>query len=218
MNDSLALLGLATTPLELISFVLAVVTVLLNIRQSHWAWLFSILSSATYALVFFDARLYGDSGLQLVFIGLSVWGWRQWLKVKVGNGGAALKMSRLSGRGWGLSVAGWLAGFGVLAWFLHQYTDTDVPRIDGFLTAGSLLGQSLLARKKLENWYVWIAVDVLYVGLYLYKSLMLTAILYAIFIALALAGLRAWRRVEMSRVEMSRVEVSRVEVSRRGQR
>jgi nicotinamide mononucleotide transporter len=81
---------------------------------------------------------------------------------------------------------------------LHQYTDTDVPRIDGFLTAGSLLGQSLLARKKLENWYVWIAVDVLYVGLYLYKSLMLTAILYAIFIALALAGLRAWRRVEMA--------------------
>lgn len=211
MNDSLSLLGLATTPLELISFVLAVVTVLLNIRQSHWAWLFSIGSSATYALVFFDARLYGDSGLQLVFIALSVWGWRQWLKVRVDDGGA-LKVSRLSGRGWGLSVAGWLVGFAALAWFLHQYTDTDVPRIDGFLTAGSLLGQWLLARKKLENWLVWIAVDVLYVGLYLYKSLMLTALLYAIFVALALAGLRAW-----SRAEASRVEVSRVEVRQRGQ-
>ena len=195
MNDHLNLLGLATTPLELISFVLAVVTVLLNIRQNHWAWLFSILSSATYALVLFDSRLYGDTGLQLVFIVLSIWGWCQWLKVGSDDGGG-IEVSRLSARGWCWSVAAWLAGFAILAWFLHGYTDTDVPRIDGFLTAGSLLGQWLLARKKLENWVVWIAVDVLYVGLYLYKSLMLTALLYAIFVALALAGLRAWSRVE----------------------
>ena len=63
---------------------------------------------------------------------------------------------------------------------------------DGFLTAGSLLGQLLLSRKKLENWYVWILVDVLYVGLYLYKGLMLTALLYAIFVVMAIAGARAW--------------------------
>jgi nicotinamide mononucleotide transporter len=208
MNASLNLFGLATTPLELISFVLAVITVLLNIRQNHWAWLFSILSSATYALVFFDARLYGDTGLQLVFIGLSIWGWHQWLKVKpkvqVGSDTAAasIGVSRLSARGWRSSAAGWLAGFVALAWFLHHYTDTDVPRIDGFLTAGSLLGQWLLAQKKLETWYVWIVVDVLYVGLYLYKSLMLTAILYAIFVALALAGLRAWQRSSRSDADL----------------
>jgi nicotinamide mononucleotide transporter len=200
MNDSLSLFGLATTPLELISFVLATITVWLNIRQNHWAWLFSIVSSATYALVFFDARLYGDTGLQLVFIALSLWGWHQWLSVKVkatsdsSAGADALKVSRLTARGWRGSVIAWLAGFAALAWFLHQYTDSDVPRIDAFLTAGSLLGQWLLAQKKLETWYVWIVVDVLYVGLYLYKSLMLTAILYAIFVALALAGLRAWQR------------------------
>ena len=196
MNDSLSLLGLATTPLELISFVLAVITVWLNIGQNHWAWLFSILSSATYALVFFDARLYGDTALQLVFIALSIWGWREWLKLKGGSNSVAatLSVSRLSARGWRGSALGWLASFVALAWFLHQYTDSDVPRIDAFLTSGSLLGQWLLARKKLETWYVWIVVDVLYVGLYLYKSLMLTAILYAIFVALALAGLRAWQR------------------------
>jgi nicotinamide mononucleotide transporter len=202
MNDSLSLFGLATTPLELISFVLATITVWLNIRQNHWAWLFSILSSATYALVFFDARLYGDTGLQLVFIALSLWGWHQWLKVKVkakagsdsSAGADALKVSRLSARGWCGSAIAWLVGFAALAWFLHRYTDSDVPRIDAFLTAGSLLGQWLLAQKKLETWYVWIAVDLLYVGLYLYKSLMLTAILYALFVALALAGLRAWQR------------------------
>jgi nicotinamide mononucleotide transporter len=199
MNASLSLFGLATTPLELVSFVLATITVWLNIKQNHWAWLFSILSSATYALVFFDARLYGDTGLQLVFIALSLWGWHQWLSVKADSDGssaavAVLPVSRLSARGWWLSAISWLAGFAALAWFLHHYTDSDVPRIDAFLTAGSLLGQWLLAQKKLETWYVWIVVDLLYVGLYLHKSLMLTAILYGIFVALALAGLRAWQR------------------------
>ena len=192
MNQTLPLFGFATSPLELISFVLAVLTVLLNIRQNHWAWLFSIVSSATYAVVFFDARLYGDMGLQLVFIAVSVWGWYQWLYGRAGN--APLPVSRLSRRGWGVAALGWLLGFVVLSLFLQHYTDTDVPHADGFLTAGSLLGQLLLSRKRLENWHVWIVVDVLYVGLYVYKGLMLTAILYAIFVLMAVAGLRAWSR------------------------
>ena len=79
MNDTLALFGFSTTPLELISFVLALINVALNIRQSHWAWLFAIVSSGAYALVFSSARLYGDMGLQLVFIALAIWGWWQWL-------------------------------------------------------------------------------------------------------------------------------------------
>ena len=71
-------------------------------------------------------------------------------------------------------------------------TDTDVPHADGFLTAGSLVGQLLLAKKKVENWHIWIAVDILYVGLYLYKGLVLTAVLYGVFVLLAIAGLRTW--------------------------
>ncbi|MES2742732.1 MAG: nicotinamide riboside transporter PnuC [Pseudomonadota bacterium] len=192
MNDTLVLLGLSTTPLELVSFVLSVATVLLNIRQSHWAWLFSIVASATYGLVFFGARLYGDMGLQLVFIAVSVWGWQQWLRGVAG--GSGLPVSRLDGRGRRAAVGGWVIGFVLLAWFLKSYTDTDVPYADGFLTAGSLLGQLLLSRKKLENWQVWIVVDLLYVGLYLYKQLMLTALLYAVFVAMAVAGWRAWRK------------------------
>ncbi len=89
---------------------------------------------------------------------------------------------------------GWLVGFALLAWFLDTWTDTDVPNIDGFLTAGSLLGQLLLSRKKVENWTVWIVVDVLYVGLFIHKDLYLTAILYAIYIVLAAIGLRSWSR------------------------
>jgi len=192
MNDPLDLLGIITNPLELISFVLAVITVLLNIRQNHWAWLFSIASSATYGIVFFGARLYGDMSLQVVFIIVSAWGWYQWL-----YGGARhepLVVTRSTAAGWRYGIIGWLAGFVLLAFFLGHFTNTDVPNIDGFLTAGSLLGQLLLSRKKVENWIVWIVVDILYVGLYLYKGLMLTAILYAVFVVLAAIGLYTWGR------------------------
>jgi nicotinamide mononucleotide transporter len=192
MNEPLAVFGFSTTPLELVSFLLAVTTVLLNIFQKHWAWLFSIASSGTYAVVFFDAKLYGDMGLQFVFIGASVWGWYQWLH---GAGEQPLVVTRLKRAGWSFAITGWLAGFVLIAGFLDHLTDTDVPHADGFLTAGSLVGQLLLGRKKAENWLIWIAVDVLYVGLYVYKGLHLTAVLYAVFVALAWTGWRAWSNI-----------------------
>lgn len=198
MNEPIPFWGYSTSPLELISFALSVITVALNIRQLHWAWLFSILSSGLYAMVFFDARLYGDMGLQFVFILVSVWGWFCWLRGSETKEATdtipVLAVSRLSTRGQLVALAACLAGFAILSWFLKTFTDTDVPYADGFLTAGSLLGQVLLSRKKLENWHVWIVVDVLYVALYIYKGLMLTAILYAIFVVMAIMGLRAWSK------------------------
>ena len=192
MNDPVSLFGLAVTPLEAISFVLSILTVLLNIRRNHWAWLFAIISSAAYGVVFFNSRLYGDMGLQAVFIVVSVWGWHSWLRGGAGHG--ALPVTRLGRAGWRASLGGWALGFVLLAYFLKTWTDTDVPHADGFLTAGSLVGQVLLSRKKVENWHAWIAVDILYVGLYLYKNLVLTAILYALFVVMAVVGLRAWSR------------------------
>ena len=189
MNDTLVLLGFTTTPLELLGFVLSVATVVLTILRNHWGWFFAIVSSATYGVVFFDARLYGDAGLQGVFIAASIWGWWQWLR---GAEGKPLPVTRLARAGWIASLAGWAVGFVALSAFLKAYTDTDVPHMDGFLTAGSLLGQLLTAKKKIENWHTWIVVDVLYVGLYIYKGLHLTAVLYAVFVVLAVLGLRAW--------------------------
>ncbi|BBB61401.1 nucleoside transporter [Undibacterium sp. KW1] len=171
---------------------MSVITVALNIRQIHWAWLFSILSSGMYAAVFFNTRLYGDMGLQFVFILVSVWGWFNWLRGDDSH--ERLQVTRLNALGRWNSLGMTVLAFVLLAWFLKSYTDTDVPYADGFLTAGSLLGQILLSRKKLENWHVWIIVDVLYVGLYVYKGLMLTALLYAIFVIMAIMGLRAWSK------------------------
>jgi nicotinamide mononucleotide transporter len=193
MNNPIDFFGLfSTNPLELISFILSVATVVLNIRQLHWAWLFAIVSSATYAVVFYGAKLYGDMGLQFVFITVSLWGWYQWLHG--GSGHKELAVTLCDRTGWIYSVIGWAAGFAILAIFLDKYTDTDVPNIDAFLTAGSLVGQVLLSRKKVENWIVWIIVDILYVGLYVYKGLILTAVLYALFVVLAGIGLVVWQR------------------------
>ena len=202
MNQIIPLFfGLSTTPLELLSFVLSLITVACNIKQIHWGWLFAILSSGLYALVFRDAKLYGDMGLQFVFIAVSCWGWWQWLKgdlgthTEISSGELAfpqLRPSRLSRVETLWSVSFWSISFLILYFFLHRFTDTDVPLADGFLTAGSLLGQILISRKKLENWWVWIVVDILYVALYLYKGLHLTAFLYGIFVFMAVAGARAW--------------------------
>ncbi|NDI85961.1 nicotinamide riboside transporter PnuC [Undibacterium crateris] len=190
MNDSIPFFAWQTTPLELLSFVLSVLTVLLNIRQIHWAWLFSILSSALYGIVFFSSRLYGDSGLQMVFVVVSVYGWYCWLQGSKQSQEMPVTSLNLMQRF--AAILAWLSGFVILSLFLKTYTDTDVPYMDGFLTAGSLVGQLLLSRKKIENWLIWIAVDVLYVGLYLSKGLVLTAILYGIFVVLAAIGLKQW--------------------------
>jgi nicotinamide mononucleotide transporter len=192
MNETLLFAGLSTTPMELVSFILAMTTVWLTIRQNHWAWLFTMISSLTYAAVFFHSRLYGDMGLQFVFVVAAAWGWYQWLYG--GNIDEGLRVSRLPPAGLLVCCAGWLLGFALLALFLRAFTNTDVPAADGFLTAGSLLGTLLLSRKKIENWKVWIVVDLLYVGLYAYKQLWLTAVLYALFVYMALCGLRAWRQ------------------------
>jgi len=219
MNDTLIIAGFSTTPLELISFVLSIATVLLNIRRKHWAWLFAIVSSAMYGIVFFGTRLYGDAGLQGVFIVAAAWGWYQWLKGGRSVGGAAadastsvtadmadaagapLVVTRLDRAGWTRALAGWALGYLLLWAFLAHVTDTDVPGTDAFLTAGSLLGTLLTARKKVENWHVWIVVDVIYVGLYIHKHLYLTAVLYALFVVLAVLGLRVWRRAAREGVQ-----------------
>lgn len=194
MNDPISLPGFTTTLLELVSFILAFITITLNIRQTHWAWLFSIVSSILYGWVFLEARLYGDMGLQVMFVAVSCWGWYQWLAGGQATAQPGLSVSRVGAIGWWSAGLGWLFGFLVLALFLRAWTDTDVPYADGFLTAGSVVGQLLLSRKKLENWLIWMGVDALYVGLYLYKGLVLTALLYGIFVIMAWIGWRAWQQ------------------------
>lgn len=178
---------------ELFGAVLGVCMVLYNIRVNPLGWPLAIASSALYLLVFWKARLYGDAALQLLFIAVAGWGWWQWLRGRQADG-SALRVRHLSARGRVFALAVFALLWPATGWLLARGTDTDVPWWDAFPTAGSVVGQWLLARKYVENWPAWVAVNAVGIGLFAYKGLWLTVGLYALFAAMAFAGWAAWRR------------------------
>ncbi|MBA3773978.1 MAG: nicotinamide mononucleotide transporter [Ramlibacter sp.] len=185
--------GSPTTWLEIAAVVLALAMVGCNIRQVHWGWPLAIVSSLMYFALFWRSRLYGDSVLQVFFAVVAFWGWFQWLRGRRPDG-SNLKVARLTRPGLIAAVGACAVLWPVTGLFLKTYTDTDVPWWDAFPTAVSLVGQFLLGRKYIENWAVWIVVNVVSVGLFAYKGLWLTVALYAAFIALSVVGWRAWKK------------------------
>ena len=183
--------GSPVTGLEIVAFVLSLVMVGCNLRVNPMGWPLAIVSSALYGLLFADSRLYGEASLQLLFIVLAFWGWWQWLRGR-GDDGADLRVHRLSDRGRRLAVVAVLAAWPLAGMLLARTTDTDVPFFDALPTVGSVLGQVLLGRKLVENWLVWLAVNVVSVGLFAYKALWLTVLLYVLFALLSVVGWRAW--------------------------
>jgi nicotinamide mononucleotide transporter len=185
---------LTSSRLELLGFVLALVMVVCNIRVNPWAWPLAIVSSLVYALVFWQSKLYGEASLQLFFVAMALWGWWQWLRRGRASGLAlVVRPLKPEVRLWILAsfLILWLA----LAQLLDHRTDTDVPWWDAATTAGSIVGTWLLGRKYVENWPVWVAVNAVSIGLFIYKGLWLTCGLYAVLFALALVGWRAWHRL-----------------------
>lgn len=182
------------TWLEIVAFVLSVWMVLCNLRVNPLAWPLAISASALYAMLFAHSRLYGEAGLQLVFITVGFWGWWQWLRGR-GDDGTRLRVHRLSARGRWIAAAATLVMWPLLALLLDRATDSDVPWLDALPTVGSLIGQILLGRKLVENWPVWVAVNAVSIGLFAVKALWLTVLLYALFIVLALFGWRTWNRL-----------------------
>lgn len=188
-------LGADFTWLELLACVLSLGMAACNLRVHPLAWPLAMLSSALYGLLFLQFRLYGEAGLQLVFIAVSAWGWWQWLRGR-GADGSALKVHRLQPRQ-RLQLAGLtLLAWPLLALLLDHGTDSDVPWLDALPTVGSLAGQFLLGRKLIENWPVWVLVNLVSVGLFAHKGLWLTVLLYSAFTALAIVGWKAWLPLE----------------------
>lgn len=178
--------------LEIAAAVLSAISVWLSVRQHIWSWPTAIVSVVMYAFVFLGARLYADMGLQVVYAVLSVYGWYEWLHG--GEDRTALRVSRTAPRTAGvlaLVAAGGALGLGAL---LRHRTDAALPFMDSFLSSTSLVAQWMMTRKKLENWLVWIFVDILYVGMFAFKALYVTAALYAVFLVLAVRGYVDWRR------------------------
>ena len=171
--------------------LLGIVMVFFTIAEQHWGWLFAILSSALYFLIFWNSRLYGDALLQLLFIALAAWGWWLWLR---GTETASLRITQLTSRQRLQAVLTGLVLWGLTGSVLLNFTDTDVPWWDAFPTAFSLVGQYLLAHKRVENWCAWLLVNVVAIGLFAWKELWLTTVLYIVFALLSVVGWRAWQQ------------------------
>jgi len=187
--------GSPVTWLEIMAFALAVWMVLANFRVNPLGWPLAIVSSLLYALLFADSKLYGEASLQFVFVALAGWGWWQWLRGR-GDDGSALRVRSMPARLRLLALAATLAAWPLLGLMLRHLTDSDVPFLDALPTVASVTGQVLLGRKLVENWPVWVAVNIVSVGLFAYKGLWLTVMLYGLFTLMALAGWRAWRQLE----------------------
>jgi nicotinamide mononucleotide transporter len=187
--------GSPVTWLELLATVLTLGMVWANWRVHVVAWPLAIASSLLYALLFANSRLYGEAGLQGVFVAIALWGWWCWWRPFVdpqANPAGALGVRRMAPRQriWALLLTA--VAWPLLALLLARTTDSDVPYLDALPTVASITGQVLLGRKWLENWPVWVAVNIFSVGLFAYKGLWLTAMLYAVLTALALWGWRVW--------------------------
>ena len=179
------------SPLEIFAAAVGAWSVWLSVRQNVISWPTGIVNVVLYTIVFYEAKLYADMGLQVIYAVLSIYGWYQWLYG--GEGHTTLHVTRTR-RSLAVSLALIAAtGAVLLGFLLHRTTDAALPFMDSALTSASLVAQWMMTKKLLENWAVWISVDVLYVGMFIYKGLYVTAVLYAVFLCLAVKGWIDWR-------------------------
>jgi nicotinamide mononucleotide transporter len=184
-------------PIEIIAAVFGVVSVFLSVKQNIWSWPTAIINVGLYIIVFFESKLYADTGLQVVYVVLNAYGWYHWLYG--GKNRTELPVSKTSARLGTLLGMLILAGTAVIGTFLSRQTDAALPYVDAFTTSTSLVAQWMMTRKLLENWIIWVAVDVIYIGMYIYKSLYVTAVLYLIFLILSALGFVQWKRSLLAR-------------------
>lgn len=176
---------------EALGFVTGAACVFLVVRQSIWNFPLGIANNIFFLVLFGQARLFGDAGLQIVYIVLGLHGWYQWLHG--GEQRTALKITRASlWLGIMMAVAITVLTGGLV--LILRAVNGSAPLLDALTTALSLGAQYLLNRKILENWFVWIVADVIYLYLYIVRELYLTAVLYGVFLCLCLAGVISWQR------------------------
>ena len=163
----------------------------LVVREHLWNWPIGLANNVVFFVLFFQSRLYADMGLQVIYFALGVYGWRLWL-----NGGRTfdrLPVTRTTRTEWIILACAVPLGTWALREILIRVSGA-APFWDSLTTVLSLAAQYLLCRKRVENWFLWIIADVIYVPLYLSRDLPLTALLYAVFLTMCLIGLREWRR------------------------
>ncbi|WAC42123.1 nicotinamide riboside transporter PnuC [Pedobacter sp. SL55] len=180
-----------TSWLEWLGFVSTIACIYLAAKENILNWPISIISIVISAVLYFQSHLFGDFALQFYFLFTAFYGWWFWIKKKKEVAKPIVSIKAIH---WLTIMAAVLVFTGVLGYLLDQYTPTNVPYEDGFCTAVSLVAQIMLTRKILENWILWIIVDICYVPLLIYKNLNVYAMLYTILVIIALKGHLDWKK------------------------
>ncbi|MBR9921558.1 MAG: nicotinamide mononucleotide transporter [Bacteroidetes bacterium] len=180
------------TFLEITATISGIICVFLQTRERIEAWAFGILSVGISAWIFYHSRLYSDLVLHIIYIFLNIFGWYNWSRKSTDT--APSPILQLSKKDF-LAYAGLILGMtAVIGWLMEKYTDADLSYFDAFTTSGSLVAQFLLAKKFLENWLVWIVVDLVAIPVYLYKGLYYFSFLFFVYLIICIYGYLSWRR------------------------
>lgn len=177
-------------PLELIAAALGVANIVLLVRRSVWNYPFGMAMVALYALIFWETKLYSEAGLQLFFFAMQGWGWYLWFEAGGADDRVPVRWLDWPSRAVWLMVTAALSLN--LGWAMDRFTDAVVPYADSAISGASVAAQLLLAFRRVENWVLWIAIDVAAIALYANRGLYATTALYAVFLVFSVIGLREW--------------------------
>ena len=180
--------------LELIAAVLGFVSVLLLVWRNVWAFPIGIVMVILYVFIFYQARFYSDMCLQFVYVAMQIQGWYEWTRSDHRQADKRIVVLSMNRRQWAWSAGIQVAGTLLLGFAMARLTNASLPYIDAFTTVMSLLAQWWMNKRYVENWWIWIVVDVIYLYQYSYKELYLTTALYAAFLGLAVYGLLEGRK------------------------
>lgn len=180
--------------IEILGAILGFVYIFFSIRQNILTWITGLLTSALYIYVFFVSKFYADMSLQVYYVFISIYGWYHWIKGSGTNDKTELKVTRLDLKSGIILAIVCVLLYVIIFFILKEYTDSPVPHGDAITTALSIVATWMLARKILEHWLIWIFVDALSMGLYIYKSLWPTTILFFVYTVMAYIGYIKWKK------------------------
>lgn len=176
---------------EILAVLLAIVYLVLAIRQNIWCWAAAAVSTLLYLFIMYQASLYMESALQIFYLAMAAYGWYEWRHG--GDGGEELQVSTWPLRYHLVALATVMVLVVVSGELLTRYSQAALPFLDSFTTWGAMVATFMVARKILENWIYWFVIDAVSIGLYLSRELYFTAALFAVYLVMIVIGYRKWR-------------------------
>lgn len=185
---------LLVNKIEILGAILGIIYISLSIRQNILTWPTGLLTSLLYIVVFYQSKFYADMGLQVYYVAISIYGWYYWLKGGKNNHTNEIPVKKTNNKLWRYLAVSTGLIYILILFILKRFTDSDVPYFDSLTTALSILATWMLAQKYIEHWLIWIFVDLVSVGLYIYKDLWPTVILFTIYTIMAVLGYIEWKK------------------------